>query len=103
MKINLYVIHDAVAAIYNKPFYLVNDQVALRSAGALAMDENSEISKHPEDYTMWCIGEYEDTTAEIETFEPRLIARFHELKGQIAAHQQAEQKTEEPHEHKYMA
>jgi len=80
MITNMYVVYDSKSECYNKPFCLINDKVAFRSAESIVEDKTSEIAKHPEDYTMFRIGTYEDLTAEIELLSSReVICRFHQL------------------------
>ena len=79
MKINLYVIYDVKAAFYNKPFYFQNDSIALRAFTDLANEESTDIAKHPEDFILFAIGEYDDEKASIKSHEPRVLARAHEL------------------------
>lgn len=89
MKHNAYVIFDSAAQIYNKPFYFVNDNVALRAAYDLRADTSTEVSTHPEDFSLWFIGSFDDTTAtfELATHKKRLVS-FHELPEQIQTQQQ---------------
>lgn len=80
----MYVVYDSKAQIYNKPFYFINHQVAIRAARELLGDPNTEITKHPRDFTMFHIGEYDDETAHVKPskiMEP--IVRFHELAAQL--------------------
>ena len=79
MKLIAYVIFDAKARIYNKPFYFVNSQVALRSATDLLSDTSTDIYRNPEDFSLWKIGEYNDETAEFTQCDHEIVARFHEL------------------------
>lgn len=81
MKTELYVIYDSKAQIYNKPFHQVNRDTAIRAAHSLATDPQGEVSRHPEDYALFQIGNYEDTTAQIDLFaQPEHVINFHELK-----------------------
>lgn len=81
MKLQMYVIFDSKALVYNRPFYLPNDDVALRTAKDLRQDPNSEAFKNPEDYTLFHIGSYDDENAEITTLPtPQPLIRFNELK-----------------------
>lgn len=66
MKLNAYVIYDNKAKIYNKPFFFVNDSVALRAAQDLVNDRNTDVHSHPEDFTLWRVGSYDDVTARFE-------------------------------------
>lgn len=65
MKTELFCIYDAKAKFYNKPFNFPNTQTAMRMFTDLANDPNSEICKHPEDYTMFHLGSYDDEQAKI--------------------------------------
>lgn len=77
---NVYVIYDSKAEFYNQPFFIINDELALRSAMDLRQDLSTEVGRHPEDFTMFKIGTYDDTTATIDTDQAHeVICRFHEL------------------------
>lgn len=79
MKRNIYVIFDHKGQYYNVPFYLHNDAMAVRVLTDLVNEEGSEINKHPEDFSVFHIGEYENNHAELVPCEPRQVARAHEL------------------------
>lgn len=80
MIINAYVIFDTKAEIYNKPFYFLNDKIALRAAQDLIDDPQTDVHKHPEDFMMFHIGTYEDETAHFKANDKqKCICRFHEL------------------------
>ncbi len=81
MITNLYVVYDSKAKCYNKPFNLINNAVAMRSAQQIIKDGTSDIAKSPNDYTMFRIGIYEDTTAVIELLKTHeVVCRFHEVR-----------------------
>ena len=63
MKLELYSIYDSKEEIYYQPHFLLNHSVALRQFGDMANDKDTKISKHPEDYTLWHLGSYEDSSA----------------------------------------
>jgi len=79
MKTKIFVIYDVKAQFYNKPFYLQNDAIAIRALTDLKNDPNTDIAKHPEDFILFAIGEYDDETAEIKSHEPKVMCRAHEL------------------------
>lgn len=56
----LYSVKDVKAASFFRPFPSVNDQVAIRDLKTLVNSEDSEISKYPEDYELWYIGEFDE-------------------------------------------
>ncbi|AXL14623.1 nonstructural protein [Microviridae sp.] len=81
MKLNMYVIYDAKAEVYNKPFYLLNDDVARRSAEQLMQDGNTDIARHPEDFTMFKLGTFDDTACMFDFLDSRIpVINFIELK-----------------------
>ena len=84
MQIAVYTIYDQKSGVYNKPFYLVNDAVAKRSAVTLLRDETTEIARHPEDFTLMKLGYFEDTNAKFELLEvPEVLCKFIELQSLI--------------------
>jgi len=93
MLIKMFVIYDVKAQFYNKPFYCQNDNVALRAFTDLANDKDTDVGKHPTDFILFSVGTYEDTTAEIKSTEPHVLARAHELQKPVFV--QDEQSTEE--------
>lgn len=80
MKLNIYVIFDAKAKLYNTPFYQLNNAVAHRTAESLVSDPTTDIARNPEDFTLFCLGSYDDNTAEFDLLAtPEAIIKFHEL------------------------
>ena len=64
MKHKIFTIHDVKADAYFPPFYLPNKSMAIRQFGDMVNDENSQISKHPADYTLFELGEWDDNNAD---------------------------------------
>jgi len=84
MKINAYVIFDNKAKLYNKPFYFPNNMVALRACEDLANDPSTDLSKHPEDFSLWKIGVYDDCTANFHRDKHiEKVISFHEIQPTI--------------------
>jgi hypothetical protein len=83
MKLNVYSIFDKAAEAFVTPFFMQNDGLAIRAFqdNVNATDENN-ISKHPEQFTLYKIAEYDDKTGAIAVDEryPSLLARGIELK-----------------------
>lgn len=80
MKMQMFVIYDSKAEVYNKPFYQLNDACALRTARDLRSTPNNEINNNPEDYSMFHLGEYDDSNAQIDlNSSPKIFLKFHEI------------------------
>lgn len=60
MNTNIYSIYDRAADIFNVPFTAKTNLVALRQFSDLANDQNSAISKHPNDYSLHLVGHFDD-------------------------------------------
>jgi hypothetical protein len=70
MQLEIYSIYDSKEEIYYQPHYFLNHDVALRTFGDMA-NEETKISKHPEDYTLWHLGSYEDSSATIKPLKTK--------------------------------
>ena len=77
MILNKYTIFDSALEAYNQDYSLENDAMALRQFANMA-NEDTTIAKNPEDYSLWRIGTFETTTAQLTPEEPTCIAKAHE-------------------------
>ena len=62
----MFSIYDHKAKAYQLPFYLRQSGEALREFSDLVNDEKSRVIKHPEDYTLFLLGEFDETTGEFQ-------------------------------------
>lgn len=58
-----FAIYDSKAEFYSDPYPYHTTGEALRAFTETANDANSNISKHPEDFTLFEIGSYDNTSA----------------------------------------
>lgn len=65
-----FAVHDAKAEAYLRPFFAETKGLALRSFRDAANDPTSEMCKHAEDYTLFCIGVFDMLTANFEAGTP---------------------------------
>lgn len=62
----LYAIRDDKACIYNAPCIMDNDSVAIRSFSDMVFnDSKTLIALHPEDFSLWFIGEFDSESASL--------------------------------------
>lgn len=66
MKLNAYTIYDVASGVYMRPFFSQADGQAIRGFNDIALDMNHEVGKHPEDYTLYRVGSFNDTTGKLE-------------------------------------
>jgi len=76
MKLNAYTIYDTASASYMRPFFSQADGQAVRGFKDIATDKDHEIGRHPEDYTLFRMGTFNDITGELkgETLEKLVTA-----------------------------
>lgn len=77
MILNKYTIFDTALGAYHQDYSLENDALALRQFADMA-NEDTQIAKNPEDYSLWHIGTFETTTGELSGITPTCIAKAHE-------------------------
>lgn len=75
----IYTIFDAKAHAYLPPFYMQNEKVAIRAFKDAVDDPKSNFYRHPEDYTLHCIGTFDDETAQLDTSIPFLVASANQV------------------------
>lgn len=83
MILNVYSIHDQAAEAFINPFFMHNDGLAIRAfQDNVNSKEENNISKHPEQFVLFKLGEYDDKTGLITTLEaPRALSTGIELKN----------------------
>lgn len=61
----IFSIYDTKAEVYSKPFYELTIGSALRNFSDAANDPSTQFHKHPGDFSLFLLGEYDDNTGEI--------------------------------------
>jgi hypothetical protein len=70
MKQQIYSIHDSKAEAFLPPFFLNNKHLAIRAFTDGINDPNTSLYKHPEDYSLFHLGEFDDDTGSIVPITP---------------------------------
>lgn len=65
MKMKLCSIYDSKAGAWLNPMSFQSTGQAIRSFGDAVNDGKSEFWKHPEDYTLFVVGEFDQLTGEL--------------------------------------
>ena len=75
MKVKLYAIFDVDSGVYDGPFRQISDNVAMRNFGDMCMNEDGPIGQHPECFTLFKIGYFDDSKGQLIHNTPyKLIA-----------------------------
>lgn len=83
MKLSIYSIFDTKAQKYSTPFFQQNDLIALRAFSRGVNDPQSDLNAYSEDFTLYCLGIFDDQTATVEVQSPpQLISTALTVKGQ---------------------
>ncbi len=65
MKHQMFVIYDSKANAYLQPWFLTTEAQAQRVFNDCVNDADHNFGRHPEDYTLFNIGQFNDATAEV--------------------------------------
>lgn len=75
MRSVLCCIFDSVAGAWHMPLTLQSEAQAVRSFGDALNDGKSEFARHPEDYTLFCMGWFDPQDGSFEILEaPKKLA-----------------------------
>lgn len=69
MSKKIYTVYDQKSDAYLLPFYMDTDGQATRAFSDLVNDSQHEFGKHPEDYTLFSLGDYNESNAKFSICE----------------------------------
>lgn len=69
----VYSIKDTKVGIFNPPFYMEHEGQAIRTITSVVNDKNTQIHMYPEDFELWYLGEFNDSTAEFNQGEKKMV------------------------------
>ena len=65
MKLDAYSILDEKSGTYDRPIFATTHAVAMRAFGDACKDPNHPMAKHPEDYRLYHLGDFNQVTGEM--------------------------------------
>lgn len=81
MILKVYSVYDEKAGIFAQPFFMPNKGTALRAMSGVFKNTEHEFSKFPQDYTIYELGDYDDNSGRINSYDkPEHVCRISELK-----------------------
>ena len=82
MTLNVVSIRDSKSGIFSRPFFVPHIGVGRRMFGDLAVDVQTDVGKHPEDYALYHLGDYDDVSgALVSNSQPVFVANAVEFKS----------------------
>lgn len=81
MKVLVYSIFDDKANCFSFPHFNNTNAQAIRAFGDLVANPKTPVASHPEDYSLYQLGEMDDETGRLTSLPaPALLARATEFK-----------------------
>lgn len=65
MITKMFSVFDSKAGNFSPPFFMVSIGQAVRSFQDIASDQSTMIARHPEDFSLFFIGEFDDAIGEV--------------------------------------
>lgn len=70
-------VKDRAADVFNRPFFVPHRNVAIRDftdeVNRSAVD--NQLNKHPDDFDLYLLGEFNDNTGEFSISQPQVLVR----------------------------
>ena len=88
MNRNIYMVFDTAAAIYMGPIVHRTDAEALRDFEALSTNADTKVGQHPEDYSLYKVGMFNDNDGILKPLDKICLATAQEM---VAKARQPEQ------------
>lgn len=70
MQSNAYCVYDNKALVYGTPFFAPTDGAAVRLFQELANDLNTTVGRHPNDFSLFAVGSFDDQHAVLTGLSP---------------------------------
>ena len=79
MKYKIYSVFDTKADSYMQPFFMPNDDLAIRGVTTLVREEGHPFMLYPEDYMLVSVGEWDEGSGTIEKTSIIVVCNLSEL------------------------
>lgn len=73
MKLTICSVQDKKAQAWMNPLFFQSSEQGIRSFGDAVNDASSDFGKHPEDYVLFKLGEFDQRTGEITLLGPEAL------------------------------
>lgn len=74
-----FAVHDSKVGVFNAPFFQRTKGEAIRGFTDAKNDPQSMLNKHPSDYSLWLLGEWNDADGLFTSGKPLRIIGADEL------------------------
>jgi hypothetical protein len=73
MILKCFAFHDMKVGVYGQPFFMAHVGQAIRACIELGEDRSTVIGRHPADYQLIQIGEYDDQSGEFANLPHQIL------------------------------
>lgn len=73
VMLNIYSIFDEKAEVFNAPFFMPRDGMALRAFADLVNDKNTTPGQHPDDFKLVFLGTFDEAKGVLAAGEMRTL------------------------------
>lgn len=77
MRVGLYMVFDGKVQGYSMPFASQSDQAAVRTFTDALKQGDSLMSRHPEDFSLVRLADFDDVTGMVTPVQPGPLEVFH--------------------------
>jgi len=81
MKLSVFSVWDDKAQAFLPPFFLPNKAMAVRAFSGCVEDSNHMFCKHKMDYTLFFLGEFDDSTGLVSGEGPEVVIAARAIVG----------------------
>ena len=74
MRLNVYSVFDVAAGAYARPFFMQSDAAAQRTFSDEVTNPESVIGAHPEDYSLFRVGYWDDNKGKLTGEAPECLS-----------------------------
>lgn len=72
MKVKVFAVYDSKLEAYLAPQFMQTNGQMVRAWETAVNDPSTQFSKHPADFTLFAIGEYDDATGDLIPFQSKI-------------------------------
>lgn len=73
---------DTAARVFGTPFFVQATAQAVRSLRdeVNSKESTSDVNRHPDDFELYMVGEFDEDSGVVTSIEPRLVSRAKDLR-----------------------
>jgi len=78
-KLQLFAVLDNKMELYLAPITARNIAVAVRIFETAVLSQGHDFNTHPDDYSLWLIGEFDQSSGEVKSLPAKTVVQGHQI------------------------